>query len=125
MNRMISLALVGLVVGTGCLAYFFYTRSSALERELHEASIVTDKLSKEKEQLSSQLSTFKDISKKDVLNMCKERAAIEYSQYINENSVSSKEGNVTTITPKSSDILRTAEKNLQDANSSCQSKYGD
>jgi len=116
--------LIGLILGLGLLSYYNFGRAASLENELRSEKSYSSQLEKERKDLSTQLEAFKVIDKKDLLSLCSSRASDNYSNYLKSNSITETKGSITTITPKTPDVLKTAESKLQSDQQACQEKYG-
>lgn len=111
------------VVGLGATAILYNNLRDA-NQQLSATLSQNTKLEAEIKKLDTELHKFDDIEKSDLLKLCTERAGSEYTDYVRKNSISAKEGNVTTLYPKSPDTLRLATEQLKASEKSCTDKFG-
>lgn len=93
-------------------------------QKLSDATSEKVRLEIETKELTAKLSTFNGVEKADLLKVCSEKAKTDYSNYIQANSVSVTEGNITTLTPKTPNILRQAEESLRSSEKNCSDRFG-
>lgn len=80
-----------------------------------------DKVNKQ----SSDLKIFDGVEKSDLLKVCTDKAKAQYSEYIRANSISVTEGNVTTLSPKSPNIIRQADQERTASEKNCSDRFSD
>lgn len=103
---------------------FVYSKLQIANEDLARQKITYSKLESDMTSLRKQLDNYKNFSKSDMYEICIERAKDTYSEYIRRNSVSFKEGNITTLYPKSPETTKVALQNQQLAETECGNKFG-
>lgn len=71
-----------------------------------------------------EIKKFDSINKADMLEACSNRARTNYMKYIEDNSVTTKEGLVTTHIPKFPGMIDNAQKELDSAEKDCNDAFG-
>lgn len=119
---LVSLIVISVIAVGVAVASYLGMRDA--NQKLTNATSDKVRLEIETKELTAKLSTFNGVEKADLLKVCSEKAKTDYSNYIRANSISVTEGNVTTLSPKTPNILRQAEESLRSSEKSCSDKFG-
>lgn len=123
MKKWLVSLIVICVIAVG-IAIASYLGMCDANQKLSNATSDKVRLEIETKELTAKLSTFNGVEKADLLKVCSEKAKTDYSDYIRANSISVTEGNVTTLSPKTPNILRQAEESLRSSEKNCSDKFG-
>lgn len=112
----LPLAVIGLV---STLLYM----NSETRRELDGVRSDNLYLSTKLADTENALKKYDGIEKSALLEVCSKKAADDYSEYIRKNSISTQSGNVTTLYPKSPDVIDKATSQRAKAEKDCQARF--
>lgn len=119
---LIGAAVIGMAVVT-FLTIVVVQQNNKIQN-LNSLANQKSQLEKKVKKLEQELSKFDGVVKDDLLKLCTTRAKNEYSDYIAKNSIAVKNGDTTTLYPKSPDTLGKASNNLKSSEQSCTDKFG-
>jgi hypothetical protein len=93
--------------------------------EAHYAGIKDKnvKLEEKVAYLDKKVKRYESIDVKLLIQLCTDQAKSNYSTYIREHSIVSKQGSVTTLAPKSPEVIRDAEKKLVADEAKCKENF--